>query len=337
MRWFITPLVLSLLAACHVQAPVETAVDVTEPSPEPVDRGDEVVAPDVPEPAAVPPAASRPPGAVLPPATRLVAIGDVHGDIAALRGALKVAQVIDEEDRWVGGATTVVQVGDQLDRGDDEREILHWLEDLAIAAKAAGGAVYPMLGNHETMNVALDLRYVTAGGFVDFADVAFDATDTFYGPYAPEEKGRVAAFRPGGPYAKLLAEHVVALVVGDTAFAHGGLLPEHAAYGLATINSETRAWMLGQGPRPTVLSGDTSPVWSRHYSNGPDAADCALLEETLEALNAARMVVAHTVHKEGITSACQGKVWRVDVGLAAYYGGPTQVLVIEGETVTVLP
>ena len=38
-----------------------------------------------------------------------------------------------------------------------------------------------------------------------------------------------------------------------------------------------------------------------------------------------------------ITSACQGKVWRVDVGLAAYYGGPTQVLVIEGETVTVLP
>jgi hypothetical protein len=135
----------------------------------------------------------------------------------------------------------------------------------------------------------------------------------------------------------LLARHPIALVVGETAFVHGGLLPEHAAYGLDTINQETRDWMQGEAPRPSVLSGDNSPVWSRHYSDDPDDADCALLAETLTALNVTRMVVAHTVHKEGITSACQDQVWRVDVGLAAYYGGPTQVLVIQGESLTVLP
>ena len=344
MRWM-TIVALFLTAACHAAAPVQSAVDVVDPPPSPPAEDTPAVAvtedasTPVEQPVHVVPAsaASRPPGTFLAPVGRLVAIGDVHGDIAALRGALKVAQVIDEADQWVGGATTVVQVGDQLDRGEDERAILHWLEDLATQAKAAGGAVYPLLGNHETMNVELDLRYVTAGGFADFADVAFDAADTFFGPYASEEKGRVAAFRPGGPYAQLLAEHVITLVVGDTAFVHGGLLPEHAAYGLEAINSETRAWMQGNGPRPSLLSGDTSPVWSRHYSSGPDDADCALLYDTLDALDAARMVVAHTVHKEGITSACQGKVWRVDVGLASYYGGPTQVLLIEGETVTVLP
>ena len=106
---------------------------------------------------------------------------------------------------------------------------------------------------------------------------------------------------------------------------------------LEAINAETSAWMQGVALRPSLLSGDNSPVWSRHYSQSPDDADCALLVDTLDALEVTRMVVAHTVHTEGITSACQDQVWRVDVGLAAYYGGPTQVLVIEGDTVTVLP
>lgn len=46
----------------------------------------------------------------LPPAQRLIAIGDLHGDLAKARAALQVAQVIDENDHWVGGETVVVQV-----------------------------------------------------------------------------------------------------------------------------------------------------------------------------------------------------------------------------------
>lgn len=283
------------------------------------------------------PIASQPAATFLPPVARLIAIGDVHGDIQALREALSVAQVIDDQDHWTGGTTVVVQVGDQLDRGEDERDILHWLETLAGEAREAGGAVYPLLGNHETMNVELDLRYVTEGGFASFADVPWAVDDPLYASYEEAERGRVAAFRPGGPYAKLLASHFITVMVGDTVFVHGGLVPAHAAYGLEAINSETSAWMIGDGPEPGVLSGSDSPVWSRHYSNAPDANDCLLLFETLEALDAQRMVVAHTVQSGGITDACNGKVWRVDVGLADYYGGPTQVLLIEGDQVTVLP
>ena len=46
----------------------------------------------------------------LPAPERLIAIGDIHGDIAKARAALRIANVIDENDEWVGGETVVVQV-----------------------------------------------------------------------------------------------------------------------------------------------------------------------------------------------------------------------------------
>jgi hypothetical protein len=42
------------------------------------------------------------------------------------------------------------------------------------------------------------------------------------------------------------------------------------------------------------------------------------------------------VHTEGITSACEDKVWKIDAGMAAHYGGPMQVLEIRGDQGTVL-
>lgn len=56
-----------------------------------------------------------------------------------------------------------IQVGDQLDRGDQEIRILYFLERLQREAQNAGGAVYVMNGNHETMNMAGRFRYSTQG------------------------------------------------------------------------------------------------------------------------------------------------------------------------------
>ena len=46
----------------------------------------------------------------LPEAARLVAIGDLHGDMNKTRRAFKVAGLIDNQDKWTGGTTTAVQV-----------------------------------------------------------------------------------------------------------------------------------------------------------------------------------------------------------------------------------
>ena len=130
---------------------------------------------------------------------RLIALGDVHGDFSAMMAALDLAGVVDGDGAWIGGETVVVQTGDQLDRGDEERRILDTISRLADEAWAAGGALHALNGNHEAMNVELDLRYVTPAGFAEFADLTPDDLDAELMDYPEEERGRVAAFRPGGP------------------------------------------------------------------------------------------------------------------------------------------
>jgi len=267
---------------------------------------------------------------------RLVALGDVHGDYQATINALKVAGVINDELEWAGGNTVVVQTGDQLDRGDNERAILSLFDRLEDEAWAAGGAVYPLIGNHESMNVELDFRYVTAGGWSDFDSIPFDSSDSLLSQYQEYQRGRVAAFRPGGPYALYLSEHNVTMVVGDTLFVHGGILPMHVTHGLEKLNLEAQQFMRGESTFPLVMDGSDSPIWSRHYSDETDAQDCALLDEVLAAVPAQRIVVGHTVQYNGITSECDGKVWRIDVGMATYYGGSISVLEIVGDEIRVL-
>src|SRR6185312_711248 len=75
----------------------------------------------------------------VPTTGRVVAIGDLHGDLDALRATLRLAGAIDSDDRWIGKDLTVVQTGDQVDRGDQDREVLDVLEKLEGDAKAAGG------------------------------------------------------------------------------------------------------------------------------------------------------------------------------------------------------
>lgn len=272
-----------------------------------------------------------------PAAERVVAIGDVHGDLGAARDALRLAGAIDDEDHWVGGELVVVQVGDQLDRGDDEQEILELFDRIRDEATEAGGAFHILNGNHELMNCKLDLRYVTDGGFADFdGAVEVDPEDAFVIGYPEEQRARVAAFRPGGAYAMRLAERNTIVIVGDTLFVHGGVHMEHIEYGLDRMNREIRAWLRGETERPKVLSEIESPVWCRHFSMDVQEDSRALLEAGLKELGITRMVVAHSVQKDGIRSHFDDQVWCIDVGMSSHYGGEVQVLEIRGEVVRVI-
>lgn len=259
---------------------------------------------------------------------RLVAIGDLHGDLRAARSALKLAGAIDDADRWIGGNLTVVQLGDILDRGDDAMEILGLLDGLGEQARAAGGEVHLLNGNHELMNVKLDMRYVSVGGYTDFLPGTNPDPDTATAQDVVDGlHERILAFRPGGSVALRLAERNVITIIDDSVFVHGGVLPRIADYGVERLNQETREWIRGDLPcPPEVLFASDGPVWSRHFSMKPDEEDCRVLEASLEKLGAQRMVVGHTVQNDGISSACDGRVWRVDVGMADHYGGSPAVL-----------
>jgi len=241
-----------------------------------------------------------------PAPRRLVAIGDLHGDLDAARAVLRLAGAIDERERWIGGDLAIVQTGDILDRGDHEREIIDLFERLEREAAAAGGSFTWLLGNHELMNAGGDYRYVTDRGWHDFTD-------------------RKADLAPGGRYAHVMAGQDVVVRIGDTLFSHAGVLPERAA-DLPAVNRAARCWLDGRGAAPDVATDPEGPVWTRAW--GGEGVDCDRLRAALGALGARRMVVAHTPQLGGITSACDGALWRIDTGMSSYYGGPVQALEI---------
>ncbi|HEU4577523.1 MAG TPA: metallophosphoesterase [Polyangiaceae bacterium] len=263
-----------------------------------------------------------------PAAARLVAIGDLHGDLYAARAALRLAGAIDADDHWVGGKLTLVQTGDQVDRADEDRDVIDLFERLGTEAAGAGGRVVALNGNHEIMNVQGDFRYVTPGAAEAFRGVS--PRSPLARSVVPPFVDRAAAFLPGGAYAEKLARRDVIAMVGDTVFAHGGVLPDHVSYGIARINAETSAWMRGAEPKaPAIVASERGPDWVRDFSQDPvSEQECALLGRALDALGAQRLVVGHTVQKSGISSACGERVYRIDVGLSRFFGGPIQILQI---------
>ncbi|KHN40111.1 Hypothetical protein glysoja_009488 [Glycine soja] len=273
-----------------------------------------------------------PPTFVSAPGRRILAVGDLHGDLKQARSALEMAGVLssDGRDLWTGGETVLVQLGDILDRGEDEIAILSMLRSLDRQAKEKGGAVFQVNGNHETMNVEGDFRYVESGGF----DECNDFLEYINGSEGQRQKGVIARsilFRPGGLLARELARHAVVLKVNDWVFCHGGLLPHHVAYGLERMNKEVSEWMRGQHEddnthkMPFIATrGYDSVVWNRLYSRDtPDLVDyqakqvCSILDETMQAVGAKAMVVGHTPQTIGVNCKYNCSIWRVDVGMSS--------------------
>ncbi len=301
--------------------------------------------PKPPEPTPAPAASSAAPrsvgtlGGTRPAPERVVAIGDIHGDLDAARRALRLAGAIDDKDAWIGGKLVVVQTGDQIDRGDEDRKVLDLFERLKGEATKTGGEVLSLVGNHEVMNAQLDFRYVTRPAFGTFADVNPKDEAIAQGATRvdPPERGRASAFLPGGPYATMLAKRPVIARVGDSIFVHGGVLPKHVRSGLDEINEGTQKWLLGERRLlPKEATSEDGPLWSRMYSSAPSASECAELDAVLNQLGAKRMVMGHTPQKPDISPACDGKAWRIDTGMSKYYAGQVQVLELRGNDVKVL-
>ena len=122
-------------------------------------------------------------------AARIVAIGDIHGEIEGFKNILKAAGLTDANGRWSGGRTQLIQTGDYTDRGTGTRAVMDLLMALEPQARSAGGRAFALLGNHEVMNLIGDTRDVTREIFATFAT-------------ADSEKRRLAAFED---YTKLAA------------------------------------------------------------------------------------------------------------------------------------
>lgn len=106
-------------------------------------------------------------------------------------------------------------------------------------ARAEGGQVWMLNGNHESLNVCGDFRYVSPGAFLESA-IAAGLRDERVHEFDAQVKARFSVYSPGGAMARELSKNPTVLIVNDTVFVHGGLMPEHVRYGLDKMNKEAR-------------------------------------------------------------------------------------------------
>ena len=135
-------------------------------------------------------------------------VSDIEANFRAFRKLLQAGNVIDEHFNWIFGEGHLVLTGDFVDRGDQQTEVLWLIYSLEEKAKAAGGHVHYILGNHEIMNMNGDLRYLNRK-YSDNAAMLFEDFNILYGENY--EMGR------------WLRTKSVIEQVGDVLFCHAGI------------------------------------------------------------------------------------------------------------------
>ena len=90
------------------------------------------------------------------------AVSDLHGRFDLFAAILKAGEVINDNYEWTYGNNHLVINGDIFDRGADVLPILWLIYKLEFEAKAAGGMVTTILGDHEELVMRDNLKYTYA-------------------------------------------------------------------------------------------------------------------------------------------------------------------------------
>jgi hypothetical protein len=196
-----------------------------------------------------------------PQTDRVVAVGDVHGNLDGFLSILQAAGLIDQGRQWTGAKATLVQLGDLVDRGPKSRAVLDFVITLQNDASKKGGAVRVSLGNHEVMNIIGDMRYVVPADYEAFLDNRSEQRrSAAFRDYARLEmqKGRTAveeawmkahppgfvehreAYGPQGKYGKWLRNLSPIIRVDDSIFLHGGINPALDFKNIDQINAAVK-------------------------------------------------------------------------------------------------
>lgn len=256
------------------------------------------------------------------------ATSDPHGHLSELTAALQAAGLVDDRSRWSGGDARLWVLGDLLDRGPDGLGVIALVRRLVEEAAAAGGAVLPVLGNHEVIALGMrrfgDTEVVHRGVLRTFSSIW-----ARNGGLASDQAGiddELFAWLAGLPAVARDGEHL--LMHSDTT--------RYLEWGdsVETINDAVRATLADDDPVAwfDVLVG----LGRRHeYAGrtGPLAA-----RRMLQTLGGERIVHGHSIIGDLFDVSvdsydeprlyCDGLALDIDGGI--YEGGPCLVVCLSG-------
>ncbi|MFQ5633075.1 MAG: metallophosphoesterase, partial [bacterium] len=253
-------------------------------------------------------------------ADSIFVVGDVHGRFDELAQLLQNARVVDQDLRWRGGKKHLIMLGDLFDRGHDVTRLLWFLYRLEHEARRQKGYVHLVLGNHEIMTMANDLRYLSgkenliAANYGTTYDRLFDVKVSLLG--------------------KWLGSKPAIIKIDKVLFAHGGVAPNYAHYAIDAYNDSVFTFLrepvfhdlvadsavvarydsVYYENRLRFFFGSLSPFWFRGYVQTDTLG--AFLDGVLDRYDANLHVVAHTPVPT-ITALYDGKLIAVDLHNAA--------------------
>ena len=250
--------------------------------------------------------------------SRIIIIGDVHGDIKRFKSILIDSKIINDNLEWIADPpnTIIVQLGDQIDslnRNTNENweilndyEMIYFTEHLNNIARVKGGFCISLIGNHELMNVIGDFSYVSPLNKND-------------------ETSRISLFKPKGSIALILAKRPLIIKIRDLLFCHAKLELEHLKL-LKKYNKDifyiNYIWnnylennkinIEDKEIIDEIIIGSNGILWNRNYN------DSIKTKELYNELGISYMFVGHTA-LEKITFV-DNQLWYCDTGLSRAFG-----------------
>jgi len=249
-------------------------------------------------------------------------IADLHGDLNAAHEALLLTRLVDEKLDWIGGDRILVQTGDIVDRGAESKEIYDLFRKLRQQAESSGGHVVQILGNHEVMNLQGNYFYVDRREYSHWSQT---------GDIQEGQILREKAWKIDGDYGSWLRKLPLAAVVNRTLFCHAGIDVAWANQGLDKVNELSAELLTKEDNSVTdTIFLEAGPVWTRAfdpvYSRTSEKIMCEKLFKVLSTLDLDRMVIGHNVQLDNTAKTfCDGRLFSLDVGMSAYYGGGRSV------------
>jgi hypothetical protein len=257
--------------------------------------------------------------------TPLFVVADTHGEFASFARMLETHRVVDARLRWSFGRGHLVILGDVFDRGPNHTEILWLLYQLEAEAAKAGGGVQLVLGNHETMVMMGDLRYLHP----KYVETARIFGVEYY-----------RLFDAQSVLGQWLRSKPAVLRINRQLFLHAGIsraLVEHKLT-LAAINTTIRKTLAGSLTDPErdlagFLMTTDGPLWYRgFFAEQKDftTATSTDVDAALKHFDVDRIFVGHTIVPT-VTPLFDGRVVALNVPAKPdAAGGGFEALLLRG-------
>ena len=266
------------------------------------------------------------------PPPRIIAFGDIHGDLQSLVGILYAAELIDVSGNWIEERPTyVVQTGDLFDNYRpeiknsclkdpenllDEFIILNYLTHLHRQAQQMKekSRIVLCIGNHEFINLTGDRKRMTEY-VIPKSPLTIDE--------------RIELFTPGGVLAtKLSSIFRVIVKIGNYLFMHGGMYEGNitSLNDILTYNNNLNEWLNNQTSTlsTNIYSGHdktySSITWYRKMTDINEAGYISFLQR-LDAEHELKVIVGHTItHKDidvpSIVIRASGRIILLDTAMS---------------------